>query len=441
MNIIQLLTNENITLINILSFFIVALEGLLYYKTSVVFTHLETTKKRKLLFIFTISIVDGLINLLPYNPINDILNVITFILSMILILKQTIKKSFISLILSFLIAIISAYITSVFFSTIYKLDYHSLTAIPIYYILSCLFSAMIWSVLLMIVHKFLKRKIPTIHNTPLKKTVLINILLGIVAISLESYLLFLYSDVIPMTVTLASIITLLVYFTVSIYSIVRTNALEKTKFELENEILYNKTLTLLHDNIRSFKHDFNNIVQAIGGYIALNDMEGLNKYYNKLLEECKITNNLNLLNPEAINNPSIYSLLTNKYYLATQKNINMSFSIFTDLSKINFNMYELTRILGILLDNAIEAAEETDEKLIEIEFVSNPKKQLFIIRNSCKDSNISTTKIFEKGFSTKNRNSGIGLWKVHKILSKNTNLDLFTTVKDNIFSQQLEVFY
>lgn len=119
----------------------------------------------------------------------------------------------------------------------------------------------------------------------------------------------------------------------------------------------------------------------------------------------------------------------------------MTFDIFIDFSKINCNIYDFTRILGILLDNAIEAAEDTSEKFIRIEFKSTSKKQLFIIENSCKSNNISTIKIFEKGYSTKEKNSGIGLWKVHQILSKNTNLDLFTSIQNNIFKQQLEVFY
>lgn len=98
------------------------------------------------------------------------------------------------------------------------------------------------------------------------------------------------------------------------YSLIRTNKLEQTTKDLETEKIYNQTLTLLHDNIRCFKHDFDNIVQILGGYIDLGDMEGLKNYYKSLLEDCKLTNNLNVLNPQTINNPSIYSLLNNKYY-------------------------------------------------------------------------------------------------------------------------------
>ena len=275
----------------------------------------------------------------------------------------------------------------------------------------------------------------------LKVTMIINLILGIATLFIQSYIFSTAKDNFPSSTKVFTLMSLLIYFCISMYSLIRTNKLEQTSKDLETEKVYNKTLTLLHDNIRCFKHDFNNIVQAIGGYVALKDISGLEKYYNSLLKECKLTNNLNLLNPQTINNPSIYSLLTNKYYLASEKGLTMTFNIFTDLSKINCNMYEFTRILGILLDNAIEAAAETTEKLIEIDFRSDNKKQLFIIENSCISNNISTIKIFEKGYSTKENNSGIGLWKVHNILSKNTNLDLFTTVKDNKFRQQLEVFY
>ena len=225
------------------------------------------------------------------------------------------------------------------------------------------------------------------------------------------------------------------------YSLIRTNKLEQTSKDLESEKIYNQTLTLLHDNIRCFKHDFDNIIQILGGYIDLNDMNGLRKYYKSLLAECKLTNNLNILNPQTINNPSIYSLLNNKYYKASEYNVTINFEIFSDLSKINSDIYELSRILGILLDNAIEAARETDEKIINIILKSDKRKKIFIIENSCVDNNISTTKIFEKGYSTKENNSGIGLWKVHKILAKNTDIDLFTTVKNNMFKQELSVYY
>lgn len=441
MNLTEILCNSNPIAINILAIFSSLIESWLFYKFFLLFFDIQNSKKEKYIFIASFTVIGCISHLLPNLIVKDLLTIFAFLVLLKYILKQTLKNSFLALLFSYLLIFISQYVAQVLLTFVLKPTLEDISNVPIYYILGTLLTSVIFTGIIYAIKKLKKKNNFHIFDITPKASILVNLILGIFAMVIVSCLLTMYTDVIPFELTLIVIITLIIYFSISMYSIFRTNTLEKTQEDLENEILYNKTLSLLHDNIRGFKHDFNNIVQAIGGYVALNDMDGLRDYYKNLLNDCKLTNNLDLLNPETINNPSIYSLLTNKYFIASSKNIKMTFSIFTDLSNINFNMYELSRILGILLDNAIEAAEETEEKFVDIEFVSDNKKQLFIIRNSCKDSNISTTKIFEKGYSTKERNSGIGLWKVHKILSKNTNLDLFTTVENNIFSQQLEIFY
>ena len=48
------------------------------------------------------------------------------------------------------------------------------------------------------------------------------------------------------------------------YSVSKTTQLQIAQQNLEEAQLYNKSLKILHDNVRAFKHDFSNIVQAIG---------------------------------------------------------------------------------------------------------------------------------------------------------------------------------
>ena len=92
-----------------------------------------------------------------------------------------------------------------------------------------------------------------------------------------------------------------------------------TTQKLESAEEYNNTLHILHDSVRGFKHDFDNIVTTIGGYIKTNDMNGLENYYSQLEEDCQKVNNLYILNPDIINNPGIYNLLTTKYNEAEEK--------------------------------------------------------------------------------------------------------------------------
>lgn len=439
MNLIQILMTPNVVINNILICIFGFLEIFLYEKFFTNLLKIRPSKKQSYTYILIASLIAIITNLFVKNPFSYLINLISFFIFMHFLFKQNIRNSCIAMVSTYISIFISVVLAQTILNEFMKINYIDMVTIPLYHIITSLLIYTIFSLVCILLKK--RKKIFDYLQPSLKVTVIINLILGISVIFINSYIISIYHFNFSTTVKVIMILSLLVYFVFSIYSILRTNKLEQTAKDLETEKIYNKTLSILHDNIRCFKHDFNNIVQVIGGYIDLNDMNGLNKYYQSLLKECKLNNNLNLLNPQTINNPSIYSLLNNKYYQALQYGITMNFEIFSDLSTINFNIYEFTRILGILLDNAIEAAKETTEKIIEIQFKSDSKKQLFIIENSCADNNISTTKIFEKGYSTKKNNSGIGLWKVHNILSKNTNIDLFTTVKNNKFKQELSVFY
>ena len=439
MNLIQILMTPNVVINNILICIFGFLEIFLYEKFFTNLLKIRPSKKQSYTYILIASIIAIITNLFVKNPFSYLINLISFFIFMHFLFKQNIRNSCIAMVSTYISIFISVVLAQTILNEFMKINYIDMVTIPLYHIITSLLIYTVFSLICILLKK--RKKISDYLQPSLKVTVIINLILGISVIFINSYIISIYHFNFSATVKVIMILSLLVYFVFSMYSILRTNKLEQTAKDLETEKIYNKNLSILHDNIRCFKHDFNNIVQVIGGYIDLNDMNGLNKYYQSLLKECKLNNNLNLLNPQTINNPSIYSLLNNKYYQALQYGITMNFEIFSDLSIINFNIYEFTRILGILLDNAIEAAKETTEKIIEIQFKSDSKKQLFIIENSCADNNISTTKIFEKGYSTKKNNSGIGLWKVHNILSKNTNIDLFTTVKNNKFKQELSVFY
>ena len=199
----------------------------------------------------------------------------------------------------------------------------------------------------------------------------------------------------------------------------------------------------MHDSVRGFKHDFDNIVTTIGGYIKTNDMEGLEKYYSQLEEDCEKVNNLYILDPDIINNPGIYNLLTTKYNEAEEEGIKVNLTFLLDLNHLHMKIYEFARILGILLDNSIEAASECDEKILNIVFRNDTKNNRNIIKleNTYKDKDVDINEIFNKGVSGKENHTGLGLWEIREILKKNNNVNLHTTKNDNYFSQQLEIYY
>lgn len=172
-------------------------------------------------------------------------------------------------------------------------------------------------------------------------------------------------------------------------------------------------------------------------------MEGLKNYYSQLEEDCSRVNNLYVLNPDNINNPGVYNLLTTKYNEAEEKGIKVTLTVLLDLNDLHMKIYEFARILGILLDNAIDAASECDLKVLNIVFRNEAKnnRNIILIENTYKDKDVDIDQIFNKGVSGKENHTGLGLWEVKQILKKNNNVNLYTTKNEQYFSQQLEIYY
>ena len=237
-------------------------------------------------------------------------------------------------------------------------------------------------------------------------------------------------------------IAVVIIIVFGIFSLFEAIHFKKLEEELKQTREYNKTLSTLNDNVRGFKHDFSNILTTIGGYIYVNDIEGLKKYYSDLKTDCDKLNSLSALNPDVINHPAIYAILSSKYHEAEENGIAFNLDVFMDLSKINLNIYEFTRILGILLNNALEAANECEDKIINVRIYKDSKsnRQVLIVENTYSNKKINTNMIFEKGYSGKPNHTGLGLWEVRQILKKHNNLNLFTTSNEKFFKQQLEIY-
>lgn len=219
--------------------------------------------------------------------------------------------------------------------------------------------------------------------------------------------------------------------------------IRKARTRIEELEGNNERLQSNYDSVRSFKHDFNNIMQSIGGYIAIEDMKGLKCMYTSIIKECQEINDTQSINKDVINNPAIYNLINHKYFSIKKYGIHFKVDVLTDLKEMNENSYELCRILGILIDNAIEAARECEEKYMTIKFLYDRlnHRKLIIVENTYKNSLIDVNKIYEKGFSSKKEkiNHGLGLWKVKQILRKNRNWNIYTA-RGELFKQQIEIY-
>ena len=440
------MSTPNEWLFNILSIplaFIETAVGMLLFTTIL---NIESTKKQKITYILILSFLTLLSSFIIPKPFGTYINMILWPIIIKLIFKASILKSILAeLIPIFLTAIFETFFLRLYL-IIFNQPYEDVISIPIYRLsLVLLIYATLFGLYKLLKHfKFSIVLLDNI-NKKNKRVLIINSIFALISIATQFYLGAFYNDNLPLFIVILSNISLISYFFVSFYSLTRATKLEIANRNLEEAQLYNKSLKILHDNIRAFKHDFSNIVQAIGGYVETKDLDGLESYYSQLLEDCLQVNNLATLSPDIINNPAIYSILASKYHKADELGIKINLGIFMDLNSLNMKIYEFTRILGILLDNAIEASSMCEEKVINVTISKEPhrNRQLALIQNTYSNKDVDTEKIFEKGYTSKTedkKSHGLGLWEVRQILKKNDNLNLFTSKDDKFFSQQLEIY-
>lgn len=438
------LTTENPTLTNIIGIPSIFLEVFISMLLFTTLLNINATKKQKWMYVLIASCFSIISRLIIPAPYNTYFNLVAVFLCVLLIFKTTFLKSIICLFLpSIIAALIESVLVKVYYS-IFNIDYLVGGNIPLHRLIGTLIVYLVMF-LIYILLKYFKVNLSKLQVLDKKKKfwLIFSTIFGVVLIGLQVYMITFYVSYLPFFITILFMVTLVAYFVISLYTMFTVSKLETTSMNLEEATLYNKTLQMLQDNTRAFRHDFSNIVQGMAGFIDKNDMEGLKKYYSQLLEDIQHTNNLTTLSPEVVNNPAIYNVLATKYHKADQLGIKINLEAFLNMNDLHIKIYEFTRVLGILMDNAIEAAKECDEKVINVIFRKDSRRhmQLLIIENTYTNKDVNTDKIFEKGYSTKKGNTGLGLWEVRQILKKNNNLNLFTTKNDEFFTQQFEIFY
>lgn len=441
------MTTQNEIALSIIFFLLSFIEASVSMLLFTTIFDMKSSRKSKIIYVFLVAIVGSIIRIFIPDPFGSFINILFILCSIKFVFKTSWLKALLSEFIMIALSTVLELFMFKFYQTVLNIPYDNVMTIPIY---RFIFTSSIYLCIYLLyrIIKYFKFNIKLENMTKKNKILfIVNTFLGILAIATQIYLMAFYSDKMPIYITITSILSLLAYFIISFYSLLSTNKLDTTTRDLEEAQLYNKTLTILHESIRGFKHDFHNIVQSIGGYADRGDLEGLRIYYRQLLQDCGRTNNLTALNPEVINNPAIYNVLATKYHKADEIGVQINLGIFINLNEIEKHMkiYEFTRILGILLDNAIEAAAECENKIIHVSFrkEQNRRRLLVIIDNTYKNKDINVDKIYEKDFSTKSKetNSGLGLWEVRQILKKNNNLNLFTTKSEEFFSQQFEIYY
>ena len=374
---------------------------------------------------------------LKFNYLNDYKVIITTIFLMI-ILAILIEHNILSLIqTTFFITLImtlSESLTGQFFSNILNINLLVLSTNKITFIF---FNIVMFFIAVFIINLkkmftvYLISKYRIKANDFMVNTIFMtNLMIVFIVIYFLAYKSFNnYTVVIILLISTVCIILILIFF--------HKNYMLKAK---QREFIQLKTYTSiienLVDDVAKFKHDYNNILFMTRGYLEDNNIEELKKIFNvELINKCE---NNEILKLKKIKDAGLKGLLTSKIVKFQLDNIILSVEILDIIDIFDIDIIDLCRIVGILLDNAYEAAKDSKEKFVSISFIQDECLNITIANSY--NSNINISSIYKKNYSTKGQNRGIGLNNVREIINnKYPNVLLKTSVEKDFFIQDLYI--
>ena len=250
--------------------------------------------------------------------------------------------------------------------------------------------------------------------------------------------------------TMINIVILVIqigFFIVTVYTF--TKAIQNAilivhKQELFNSLqIYTNHIESMYTEIRAFRHDHANIIATIYGYIQLDDMKGLEKYFSDQISP--MTQNMLAFNScidklKFVQNPQLKGILSIKLIYALELKYDVSIDISEKVNVIPVSMIDICRIAGILLDNALEECQMQEKPQIGFALYENSGQAIMVFENSITNSNISISELFKKGYSTKGENRGLGLNNLLKIVDENPQITLNTEVKSDKFIQIVHIY-
>ena len=371
-----------------------------------------------------------------------ILNIIFIIIALHLsIFKKDVSNSVYYSLAYEMLVFISEIILSIFVLKMFKFNgieyYNALFSLLISSVLNCSLVYLLTKV------KFISKNIRKLNEIIKKnnKDWIYIILVMILMVLFMAFNMYKMNSTIEYYIYIATIIFVVVSFVYVIYNKFQRQAMEdKYNESMEYVLRYEKII-----NEQGKKnHEYNNQLMVIKGYI--NKPERLSEYLDEVIGEHKTGQNYTVKQLGFLPDGGVKGLLYHK--LSKMKDNNIKYYLYVDQNLkdkdsdcFNLKTYrDFTKLLGVFLDNAIDATLKSEEKEIEVELKDKDDYLLLTISNTY-DKNIDINKVGKSGFTTKGVGHGFGLSIVKDIAKTNPEIETFNSKESNKFIQTAMIYF
>lgn len=250
----------------------------------------------------------------------------------------------------------------------------------------------------------------------------------------------------PQNTILFNCVLFFIYFILSSLLLINIVSSTKKNLQMQQELEeakqlreYTETIEYHASKMREFKHDYLNVLLTLDELIHKSHDEKLISYFDEQIkptgQEIKHIDT-GLIALKHIGDTAVKSILYNKLSFALSKGIKLHLLLDFDIPDFSIKSMDLAKLLGIFLDNAIEAALTCKEPVISVVFTKDKTITLEISNNFSGDAP-DLFRISEKGYSTKGDNRGLGLTQAEAIMDKYPELVHSVNIENNLFLQSI----
>ena len=205
--------------------------------------------------------------------------------------------------------------------------------------------------------------------------------------------------------------------------------------------LYERDLEAIRQEVRAFRHDYKNLLAGLSEQADEGELDQLRAALSELDTGFDRRIGEKIQASTQIGNvcvPQVRSLLLSKLTAMGGQGVDCRLEALYPVESVGMDVWDLVRCLGILLDNAAEAALETETPWVEVVLLAQGDGLSLRVSNPYAGT-IDPDQIWAEGFSTKGEGRGLGLPSYQRILSEHPNTAASTGWAGGVFVQELTV--
>ncbi len=408
-------------------------------------TEILQSKKIKIgKFEFLIILINAFILTLTYNMMQNFLKVIFVFIDLIL-LNKLITKDFISKCMAisfieYISALIAECLTGLFLSLLFYFISSDLT--------TSIKNTVALNAIIMIINYFLIFRFQVFYRKILSKMEdnnLAFLLITAIVILLCIGTLFFRVDSDNWVLNSQFIVNILMILAISIIGIV--TLYERIKYEKVNKqyedlAKFSEINATLVEDYSVLNHEYKNQLIIIKGMIGKKNKD-VHEYIDSLISERKGITSQWIIELNNISFMGLRSFMNHKILEMRSKGLNANVVISKDCKNINLEALpsevkkSIYSIVGVYLDNAMEAALLSEEKMVAINAYTTNKNQICLEIANTFSGEVELNKINTYGYSSKGTGRGTGLYIVNKLIKEHDCLESNTIIEHGYFIQKL----